>query len=355
VLIAFTIEFDNEAEHRIVHRTTRGPAAASRRGPWLVSQAMWANFVQFVGAEGVPLSEVEGLARITNLAGMQRWGYVVVGPLPADDPTEPLRSDLVVRLTPAGRKACTIWRPLADEIEQRWRGRFGEEQVGRLGGSLQALVDRFELELPPYLPVVSNHMFARIEHLKGRVPVVRGGGAVHRPDLSVLLAKTLLMFTIDFERESNLSLPTVANALRVLDEAGVRIGDLPRLTGVSKEAIAMSLGLLNRLGCAMIEPDPTASRGKVARLTPKGHKAQDKHRRALIRTEEQWQVRFGEGNISSLREQLGLLVGEATAQQSPLFQGLQPYPDGWRASLPERETLPHYPMVLHRGGFPDGS
>jgi len=40
---------------------------------------------------------------------------------------------------------------------------------------------------------------------------------------------------------------------------------------------------------------------------------------------------------------------------SNLLGGLQPYPDGWRASVASREVLPHYPMVLHRGGFPDGS
>jgi hypothetical protein len=49
------------------------------------------------------------------------------------------------------------------------------------------------------------------------------------------------------------------------------------------------------------------------------------------------------------------LVGDATADSSPLFRGLEPYPDGWRASVRKPNTLPHYPMVLHRGGFPDGS
>jgi hypothetical protein len=49
LLIAFTIEFDNEAEHRMEHRTTLGSAGGTGRGPWLVSQAMWANFMQFVG------------------------------------------------------------------------------------------------------------------------------------------------------------------------------------------------------------------------------------------------------------------------------------------------------------------
>jgi hypothetical protein len=29
--------------------------------------------------------------------------------------------------------------------------------------------------------------------------------------------------------------------------------------------------------------------------------------------------------------------------------------DGWRAKVRRPTTLPHYRMVLHRGGFPDGS
>ena len=81
-LVAFTIEFDNESEHRSPHRTTWGPAAGSRRGPWLVSQPMWANFMQFVGADGVPLRELDDLARMTNLAGLERWGYIAVQPDP---------------------------------------------------------------------------------------------------------------------------------------------------------------------------------------------------------------------------------------------------------------------------------
>jgi hypothetical protein len=61
----------------------------------------------------------------------------------------------------------------------------------------------------------------------------------------------------------------------------------------------------------------------------------------------------------SLREALERLTGEPAAEISmgisPLFRGLEPYPDGWRAPVRKAGTLPHYPMVLHRGGFPDGS
>jgi hypothetical protein len=66
-------------------------------------------------------------------------------------------------------------------------------------------------------------------------------------------------------------------------------------------------------------------------------------------------ARFGKDIIRTLRGLLETLVGEPTAQISPLFRGLEPYPDGWRASVRKPTALPHYPMVLHRGGFPDGS
>jgi hypothetical protein len=35
--------------------------------------------------------------------------------------------------------------------------------------------------------------------------------------------------------------------------------------------------------------------------------------------------------------------------------GLEPYPDNWRTDVRPPQMLPHFPMVLHRGGFPDGS
>jgi len=63
--------------------------------------------------------------------------------------------------------------------------------------------------------------------------------------------------------------------------------------------------------------------------------------------EERWNSRLGE-DVAELRDVLTRLAGD-------LLLGLEPYPNGWRASVPKPAVLPHYPMVLHRGGFPDGS
>src|SRR5690348_6903370 len=50
-LVAFTIEFDNEAEHRLPHRTTSHGTSGPGDGAaklWLVSLAMWENCMRYV-------------------------------------------------------------------------------------------------------------------------------------------------------------------------------------------------------------------------------------------------------------------------------------------------------------------
>ena len=105
-------------------------------------------------------------------------------------------------------------------------------------------------------------------------------------------------------------------------------------------------------------------RTKLVLLTAKGQREQDAYRKLLVAIEAHWRARFGEETINNLRESLEHLVvgppvddrsaSEPDDGQSPLFRGLQPYPDNWRAKRPRPTTLPHFPMVLHRGGFPDG-
>jgi len=139
--------------------------------------------------------------------------------------------------------------------------------------------------------------------------------------------------------------------MRFVDEDGVRVRDLPGRSGVSKEAISMAMGVLGKWGLAVTGPAPDGGRWRVARLTPKGRYAQDKYRERLGAVENGWQARFGGPAIRAVRDALEQLTGD----QARLATGLEPPPGGWRASLRSPATLPHYPMVLHRGGFPDGS
>jgi hypothetical protein len=277
--------------------------------------------MRFVGEEGLPLKELEKLARTaTNLKGMERWGYIVVEP-----------GGKVIRATPKGLQAREIWRPLFGIIEKRWQERFGEGEIDQLRESLAAIVNQFEFELPDCLPILGHGLFSK-------VPDVRKSGASSDLTLAALLSKVLLAFALEFEQESDLSLAISANVLRVLTEEGVRVRDLPVLSGVSKESISMAMGILTKKGIAVAKPN--------ARLTAKGRAAQDAYLVLLGVIEERWKSRFGTENIRKLRKDLDL---------PGLMDGLEPYPDGWRASVRKPTTLPHYPMVLHRGGFPDGS
>ena len=87
-------------------------------------------------------------------------------------------------------------------------------------------------------------------------------------DLPTLLARALMSFRAEFERESAVPLPVSANVLRVLSAGGVALRDVPRRAGISKEAVSVSAGWLERHGYAVNEPDPAAGRGRQLRLTP---------------------------------------------------------------------------------------
>jgi DNA-binding MarR family transcriptional regulator len=238
-------------------------------------------------------------------------------------------------------------------IEKRWEERFGKQEVDQLREALTTLLKQFEVKLPDCLPILGYGLYSKGPERERRAPAGRENEADSGPTLAPLLSQALLAFAIEFERESDLSLAISANLLQVLSEEGVRVRDLPLLTGVSKEAISMAMGILRKKSLTVEEPEALGSRVKVACLTSKGRAAQDAYRKLLATLEERWQARFGKRAIGALRKSLERLVGDPA--QSPLFRGLEPYPDGWRASVRKPDTLPHYPMVLHRGGFPDGS
>jgi DNA-binding MarR family transcriptional regulator len=354
-LVAFTIEFDNEFEHRMPHRTTTlSETDEGRRSQslWLVSMAMWCNCLRFVSEDWMPVAEMDRLARTaTNLDGMRRWRYVDVEPQPDDRRSKPPRGDLLVRITARGMRAKEVLRPLGDIVEARWRERFGAAAIDDLRASLSALVTQLDAGLPDCMPILH---YGLVTNGPAATGTAAGAEAPALP-LPALLARPLVAFALEFERESALSLAIVANVLRVLEDTGIRVRDLPRLSGVSKEAISMATGFLEKRRYAIEEPDPSASRGKVIRLTAKGRMAQLTGRELLERGESLWVTRFGADTIADVRSALEQVAVDPEGGRSPLFSGIEPYPDGWRAAIPPPETLPSFPMVLHRGGYPDGS
>ncbi len=163
--------------------------------------------------------------------------------------------------------------------------------------------------------------------------------------LIAALGQALTSGTLDFEQRRTSSVPICANLLRVLADGPVSVRDLPSRSGVSKEAIAMAVGFARRTG--MIAP-PT---GRSVELTDSGRRRLSAYRRwAQTRTDPA----------------LAAAVDALLSQRDALAAGLVPLPGGWRGEPPyaahtERaiadplDALPWQPMVLHRGGWPDGS
>jgi methyltransferase (TIGR00027 family) len=354
VLVAYTIEFDNEAEHRLPHRTTGHGASGPGDGapaPWLVSLAMWENCMRYVTGEPITVGDLEARARTgTNLDGMRRWGYITIDGTAHKVHKARPGPAAVLRATAAGLRAREIWGPLPGFIEQRWRERLGADQLSRLRDPLTSMVSRLDPGLPDCLPILGAAL--RSHGPDPRLPPRPDGTAPQALPLSALLSRALLAFALEYEREAGLALAVAANVLRVLGGEGTRLRELPALTGTSTESVRWALGILTRGGLAAEEPDPAASRGKVARLTPRGLDAQHLYHELTRTVERRWHDRFTPGVTGALRASLEPL---AAGQPPALFGGLEPYPDNWRASVRRPATLPHFPMVLHRGGYPDGS
>lgn len=354
ILLAHTIELDNEFERRFEE---------AGGGARVVSVVMWSSILRHVG-DGIAVGELVDAGRLekarmlSTLGGMERWRYVFVVSSRARQPPKAkrdgwgsargLRSDWVVRRTPAGETATAIWHELFDEIDARWEERFGADAIDELRAALRAIGAPIDVELPDFLPILAGTDGMTCD-LPARETRREVADASH---LAALLSQALLAYTLDFERESELSLPLSANFMRVLDRKGVSVRDLPLLTGVSKEATAMALTFLAKTPFVAVEG--TSAAKKRARLTPKGQELQ----RALGRLHADLGKRW---ETPRLRSALGRVLAHAD-----LAQGLEPYPGGWRASKPylerteamlaePRSALPHYPMVLHRGGWPDGS
>lgn len=356
-LVAFIIEFDNEFEHQAPHQTTNH--ASTPGAPWLVSMVMWSRFLRFVPDEGIAAKELQSRWQcgqkefeqwLTRL--VRWWGYLTVDRTKAVKGAKRFSADDIVRPRPGSKIAFAVWRPLTNAIEKRWQERFGRETIDRLREALGAVAGQLDPSLPDSLPILGYGLVSSAPGTQKSKPV-RGNEA--ELSLAGLLSKVLLAFAIEFERESELSLAIAANVLRFVGDEGVRVKELPRMAGVSKEAIAMAISFLEKRGYAVLAAESASSRVKVLALTAKGRFAQQTGNALLLKIEEEWRAHYGEDTVNKLCAVLEELAGKPGAEPPPLMAGLRAHSDCWRASLPAPETLPHYPMILHRGGFPDGS
>jgi len=355
-LVALTIELDNEFERRF---------ADAGGGARVTSLTMWSNLLRFIG-DGITVGDfvaATGLPKhqaTSRLGGIERWRYVSMDTAGSSERREGYgsgrgtRDEWKLRYTPAGERAAAIWPVLPAEIDARWRERFGVAEVDQLRRALRAVDEGTDVALPDFLPIIGSPQGMALE-----LPSVADRRASKDLPLVVLLAHALMAYTLEFEESAALSLPLSANVIRVLDAEKTRVRDLPALAGISKEAVAASLTSLKKTPFVVVEGAPASKR--TIRLTPAGEDLRADDRRLHERVEREWTSRFGANVPGTLRETLDRILDDPA-----LRTGITPYADGWRASkaylrqteaqiADPRGRLPHHPMVLHRGGWPDGS
>ena len=363
LFVAFTIEVDEAFESTTPHSATvKNGAGLNGGGPWLVSQVMWSNYLRHVDEAGTPVAVVQERACVSTSVVMSRlnhlrwWGYITLG-----DVKGTKARDQLVRLTPGGARACAAFGPLRGLVEQRWRERFGGLAVDELRAALAPVVQAAPPGLPRSVPVVDYGAGMRTQVV---LPEVLAEHAAYLDDdLSALLARALVRFTIEFEGSSEVSLPHLANVLHVLDTHPVPVKELPLRAGVSKQAIDASMTFLMKTGLV-------ASVGQgakaLASLTNEGGAARTAGRRRLTAVEKSWEQQHGVDGIDRLRAALECILTTGEGPGSLMAKGLVPHDGAWRAHknyrqqteavlASPRDALPHHPMVLHRGGFPDGS
>ncbi len=133
------------------------------------------------------------------------------------------------------------------EVESRWRDRLGAGAFDALRTALAGVVGALDPTLPDCLPILGYGLFSPARP-GGQDAAAFAGQSRRLPrrgdlPLWALLSRPLLAFAAQYEAEPGPSLAISANVLRVLTEAGVRTKDIPALGGVSKESVAMAIGV----------------------------------------------------------------------------------------------------------------
>lgn len=97
-----------------------------------------------------------------------------------------------------------------------------------------------------------------------------------------------------------------------IDPDGSRLTDMAQRARMTKQSVGEVTTDLERRGYVERRPDPTDGRVKIIRLTDRGREAQRLGLELIDEIERDWAERYGEANISALREAL-----EAIAARTP--------------------------------------
>lgn len=335
LLIALTIELDNEYEHRSPSYVTMNAGTKGFGGPWLVSYAMYAHFLRLVPDSGIRMADLAtaaGYGRPVHPGyhGLRRWGYATYTPDIAGSSPKQKDAAALVRLTLNGRDSRDRWGVLRDEYESTWMARG----LGPLRDELVSFVEQLDGFLPEFFPLVG---FDR------RLPALHEPASRPPTDLGLLelLSQAVAAITYDFDARSDVSLGTCAAILRPLSTDPIPVRDLQTVTGIARKEWGSAMSQLERAGFATTGTMP-GTKVKTLALTAAGARLQESYPALLAKVESN----FAHGE--AVRAAAEPWVADALGWTTPKL-------DCWRAKTKTPRALAHFPLVMHRGGYPDGS
>ena len=94
-----------------------------------------------------------------------------------------------------------------------------------------------------------------------------------------------------------------------IDFEGVRLTELARRLGVTKQAVGQLVSELEEMGVVALEPDPSDGRAKLVRFTPRGAKGIEHGLAVLAELERELECKIGKQHMRALHA--ALLAAEA--------------------------------------------
>ena len=329
------------------------------RGPWLVSFALWANVLQYLDDEGTDGGGSAG--RGPAPVGSSWAGCGVGGTSSSRRPTvQPLRNppqdEAIVRAQKGRPRAQDVWAALPPVIDDRWRERLGGRPStgwsGRSGRSSTGCPSNRRPIFPSSIPprAASRGAPSPCAHDGGGRPARRHAVPAPQRRAAGLHGRVRV-------RLADLPAHQRQHPARSSTDSGTRVSDLPPASPASRG---------KPTPCASDGWNATAASSADRTRRRAGARSSDSRRRVRRRsrtaqrtlgdTEEAWRTTYGSRHVDELRAALEDVVGDGTLASSPLAAGPCAPPRQLASPGPARPRhCPHHPMVLHRGGYPDGS
>src|SRR4051794_13122658 len=111
--------------------------------------------------------------------------------------------------------------------------------------------------------------------------------------------------------------PTHGCVFRFVRDDGMRLTELARLAGMTKQSVGELVDDLVDLGYVERIPDPADRRAKLICLTERGVEAQRTGFGLIRDLEERWAERFGPERLAQLRETLEEIVAREAPERVP--------------------------------------